>query len=44
MSSKYEKYFTVYAYICQNTDNKGIFGSSERYFLDVLDACLLEDN
>ena len=25
MSSKYEKFFTVYAYICKNSDNKGIY-------------------
>ena len=25
MSSKYEKFFTVYAYICKNSDNTGIY-------------------
>ena len=25
MSSKYEKFFTVYAYICKNSDNIGIY-------------------
>ena len=33
MSSKYEKFFTVYAYICKNSDNKGIYDDFIYIFL-----------
>ena len=33
MSSKYEKFFTVYAYICKNSDNTGIYDDFIYIFL-----------
>lgn len=37
MSSKYEKFFTVYAYICKNSYNTGIYYDFYLHFFERKD-------
>ena len=43
MSSKYEKFFTVYAYICKNSDNTGIYDDFIYIFFERKDIYAFMD-